>query len=147
MAGQQVENSMALEFLSLPENVGLARVAVAAFAAQVDMTLNELEEIKVAVSEAVSNAIIHGYEGQPRGTVRVTVERTGAGLVITVTDQGKGISDIALAMQPAYSTDPERMGLGFAFMQSFMDELEVTSEVNRGTRVRMLKTTKQAGEA
>lgn len=149
MAGQvQVENSMALEFLSLPENVGLARVAVAAFAAQVDMTLNELEEIKVAVSEAVSNAIIHGYEGQPRGTVRVTVERTGAGLVITVTDQGKGIADIALAMQPAYSTDPERMGLGFAFMQSFMDELEVTSEVNRGTRVRMLKTTKQgAGDA
>ncbi|MGI9861224.1 anti-sigma F factor [Moorella naiadis] len=148
MAGQvQVENSMALEFLSLPENVGLARVAVAAFAAQVDMTLNELEEIKVAVSEAVSNAIIHGYEGQPRGTVRVTVERTDAGLVITVTDQGKGIPDIALAMQPAYSTDPERMGLGFAFMQSFMDELEVTSEVNRGTRVRMLKTTKQAGEA
>ncbi|WP_338826597.1 anti-sigma F factor [Neomoorella thermoacetica] len=146
MAGQeQVENSMALEFLSLPENVGLARVAVATFAAQVDMTLNELEEIKVAVSEAVSNAIIHGYEGKPRGMVRVTAEHTAAGLVITVTDQGRGIQDVALAMQPAYSTDPERMGLGFAFMQSFMDEVEVTSEVNRGTTVRMLKVLKKAG--
>lgn len=143
--GEQVENSMALEFLSLPENVGLARVAVATFAAQVDMTLNELEEIKVAVSEAVSNAIIHGYEGEPRGTVRVMAERTAAGLVITVTDQGRGIQDVALAMQPAYSTDPERMGLGFAFMQSFMDEVEVTSEVNRGTTVRMLKVLKKAG--
>ncbi len=138
----KVANSMALEFLSLPENVGLARVAVAAFAAQVDMTLNELEEIKVAVSEAVSNAIIHGYGGAPRGTVRVAVERTQAGLVIIVEDKGCGIPDVALAMQPAYSTDPERMGLGFAFMQSFMDDLEVTSEVDRGTRVKMFKSFK-----
>ncbi|GEA15931.1 anti-sigma F factor [Moorella sp. E308F] len=146
MAGEaQVKNSMALEFLSLPENVGLARVAVATFAAQVDMTLNELEEIKVAVSEAVSNAIIHGYRGEPRGIVRVAVERTAAGLVITVEDKGCGIPDVATAMQPAYSTDPERMGLGFAFMQSFMDDLEVTSEVNRGTRVKMFKAFK--GEA
>ncbi|WP_258359188.1 anti-sigma F factor [Moorella sulfitireducens] len=146
MAGEvKVENSMALEFLSLPENVGLARVAVATFAAQVDMTLSELEEIKVAVSEAVSNAIIHGYRGEPRGIVRVTVERTSAGLVITVEDRGCGIPDVAMAMQPAYSTDPERMGLGFAFMQSFMDNLEVTSEVDRGTRVKMFKAFK--GEA
>jgi stage II sporulation protein AB (anti-sigma F factor) len=143
MAGEmQVKNSMALEFLSLPENVGLARVAVATFAAQVDMTLNELEEIKVAVSEAVSNAIIHGYRGEPSGIVRVAAERTTTGLVIIVEDKGCGIPDIALAMQPAYSTDPERMGLGFSFMQSFMDELEVTSEVNRGTRVRMFKAFK-----
>ncbi|WP_422393236.1 anti-sigma F factor [Neomoorella humiferrea] len=141
----QVKNSMALEFLSLPENVGLARVAVATFAAQVDMTLNELEEIKVAVSEAVSNAIIHGYRGEPSGIVRVAAERTTTGLVIIVEDKGCGIPDVALAMQPAYSSDPERMGLGFSFMQSFMDELEVTSEVNRGTRVRMFKAFK--GEA
>ncbi|WXJ87462.1 Anti-sigma F factor [Moorella humiferrea] len=146
MAGEmQVKNSMALEFLSLPENVGLARVAVATFAAQVDMTLNELEEIKVAVSEAVSNAIIHGYRGEPSGIVRVAAERTTTGLVIIVEDKGCGIPDVALAMQPAYSSDPERMGLGFSFMQSFMDELEVTSEVNRGTRVRMFKAFK--GEA
>ncbi|MBC7325131.1 MAG: anti-sigma F factor [Moorella sp. (in: Bacteria)] len=137
-----MENSMALEFLSLPQNIGLARVAVATFAAQVDMTLNELEEIKVAVSEAVSNAIIHGYGGEARGVVRVAAERTAAGLVITVEDQGCGIPDVAQALQPAFSTDPERMGLGFAFMQSFMDELEVTSEVNRGTRVRMFKAFK-----
>lgn len=143
MAGQvNVENSMALEFLSLAENVGLARVAVATFAAQVDITLNEMEEIKVAVSEAVTNAIIHGYGGEPRGTVRVAVERTDSGLVITVKDWGCGIADVALAMQPAYSTDPERMGLGFAFMQSFMDELEVTSELNQGTQVRMFKKLK-----
>lgn len=143
MTGEaKIENSMALEFLSLPQNIGLARVAVATFAAQVDMTLNELEEIKVAVSEAVSNAIIHGYGGEPRGIVRVAAERTAAGLVITVEDQGCGIPDVAQALQPAFSTDPERMGLGFAFMQSFMDELEVTSEVNRGTRVRMFKAFK-----
>ncbi|MDN5344896.1 MAG: hypothetical protein PWQ18_1008 [Clostridia bacterium] len=143
MAGEmQIQNSMALEFLSLPENVGLARVAVATFAAQVDMTLNELEEIKVAVSEAVSNAIIHGYRGEANGTVRVAAERTITGLTITVEDQGCGIADVALAMQPAYSTDPERMGLGFAFMQSFMDDLEVTSEVDRGTRVKMFKAFK-----
>lgn len=144
MAGQvKVENSMALEFLSLAENVGLARVAVASFAAQVDITLNEIEEIKVAVSEAVSNAIIHGYGSQPRGSIRITAERTPAGLTINITDWGQGIADIALAMQPAYSTDPERMGLGFAFMQSFMDELEVVSELEQGTQVRMFKKLKR----
>ena len=135
----KVKNSMLLEFLSLPENVGLARVAVAAFVAHEEVDLNDLEEIKVAVSEAVSNAIIHGYRGQPTGTVRVKAELTEEGLSIVVEDQGCGIPDVALAMQPAYSTDPERMGLGFAFMQSFMDRLEVISEVNKGTQVKMFK--------
>ncbi|MGI9951563.1 anti-sigma F factor [Moorellaceae bacterium AZ2] len=133
----EVANSMCLEFLSLPENVGLARVAVAAFVAQTDLTLNELEEIKVAVSEAVANAVIHGYGGGPQGWVRVKVNRTREDLEIIVEDDGKGIADVALAMQPAYSSDPERMGLGFAFMQSFMDEVEVVSEEGRGTRVIM----------
>ncbi|MDK2820050.1 MAG: hypothetical protein PWP31_15 [Clostridia bacterium] len=148
MGGQQsgIKNKMILEFLSVPENVGLARVAVAAFAAQVDMKLNELEEIKVAVSEAVSNSIIHGYGGDPNGMVRVEVERNEEGLVITVEDKGKGIEDIALAMQPDYSSSPERMGLGFAFMQSFMDHLDVTSEVNQGTRVRMFKNIEKVVE-
>lgn len=135
----QVVNSMRLEFLSLPENVGLARVAVAAMVAQTDITLNELEEIKVAVSEAVANAIIHGYGGEPRGWVRITVNRRQESLEIIVEDNGKGIADIALAMQPAYSSDPERMGLGFAFMQSFMDEVEVISEEGQGTKVIMRK--------
>ncbi|MGB9663154.1 MAG: anti-sigma F factor [Moorellaceae bacterium] len=130
---------MRLEFLSLPENVGLARVAVAAMVAQADITLSELEEIKVAVSEAVANAIIHGYGGEPRGWVRLTVNRSREGLEIMVEDEGRGIADIAMAMQPAYSTDPERMGLGFAFMQSFMDEVEVLSEEGRGTKVIMRK--------
>lgn len=140
-----INNRMNLEFTSLPENVGLARITVAAFAAQVDMTLNELEEIKVAVSEAVSNAIIHGYENKPDGMVKIYAERTGEGLLIIIEDQGKGIADVAMAMQPAFSTDPERMGLGFAFMQSFMDDIKVTSELNRGTRVKMVKNYK--GEA
>lgn len=135
----QVVNSMRLEFLSLPENVGLARVAVAAMVAQTDITLNELEEIKVAVSEAVANAIIHGYGGEPRGWVRVTVNRSQESLEIIVEDNGKGIADITLAMQPAYSSDPERMGLGFAFIQSFMDEVEVISEEGQGTKVIMRK--------
>ncbi len=147
MGGQvNIKNSMALEILSLAENVGLARVAVAAFAAQVDITLNQVEEIKVAVSEAVSNAIIHGYNNQPQGNVKILVERTDAGLKINITDWGRGIADIALAMQPAYSTDPERMGLGFAFMQSFMDKLEVASELNQGTQVKMFKKLKEGPE-
>ncbi|MDN5348307.1 MAG: hypothetical protein PWP65_1871 [Clostridia bacterium] len=141
MAGKEmaVKNSMSLEFLSLPENVGLARVAVAAFVAQVDLTLNDLEEIKVAVSEAVSNAIIHGYKDNPQGIVRVKATRFNGTLEIIVEDEGAGIADITQAMQPAYSTDPERMGLGFSFMQSFMDEVEVVSEPGQGTRVIMRK--------
>ncbi|KKM08892.1 ATPase [Clostridiales bacterium PH28_bin88] len=130
---------MKLEFPSLPENVGLARVAVASFAAQDDMTLNDLEEIKVATSEAVSNCLIHGYQHRPDGMVRVEVTRYDDSLAIVVEDDGSGIPDVEQATQPTYSTDPERMGLGFVFMKSFMDEVLVESEVNRGTRVTMVR--------
>lgn len=132
-------NKMRTEFSSLPSNVSYARVAAAAFASQLDFTINELEEIKVAVSEAVSNAIVHGYEGSPEGTVSVCVELGRETLVIAVEDWGKGIEDMEKAMQPAYSTDPERMGLGFSFMQSFSDNLEVDSRPGSGTRVVMTK--------
>ena len=132
-------NGMTLAIPSLPENVGLARVAVAAFAAQVDMTVNDLEEIKVAVSEAVSNAIIHGYGNNPDGLVTIRCQREDGQLEISVSDTGIGIADITQAMQPAFSTDPERMGLGFAFMQSFMDDLRVISEPGQGTQVIMRK--------
>ncbi len=130
-------NKAVLEFSSRVENVAFARVAVAAFISQVDFTINDLEEIKVAVSEAVSNAIIHGYENNPERVVRVEMSIAGEYMEIEIIDSGKGIEDIEKAMEPAYSTDPERMGLGFAFMRSFMDKLEVHSTPGRGTRVKM----------
>ncbi|MCL6612114.1 MAG: anti-sigma F factor [Peptococcaceae bacterium] len=132
-------NRMRVEFTSLPANVAFARVAAAAFASQLDFTLNDLEEIKVAVSEAVTNAIVHGYENSAGGTVVLAVEIRKNTLKIVVEDTGKGIEDMEKALQPAYSTDPERMGLGFAFMQSFSDSLKVESKPNAGTRVTMTK--------
>lgn len=132
-------NKCVLEFTSVPENVAFARVSVAAFASQLDCTLPELEEIKVAVSEAVGNAIIHGYRNKPENTVRVSVAIYKEGLEIRVEDSGIGITDIDMAMQPAYSTDPERMGLGFVFMQSFSDQLKVDSTPGKGTTVIMFK--------
>ncbi|AQS58544.1 anti-sigma F factor [Desulforamulus ferrireducens] len=134
-----VLNKCVLEFTSVPENVAFARVSVAAFASQLDCTLPELEEIKVAVSEAVGNAIVHGYGNKPNHTVRVSATIYKEGLEIRVEDTGIGIADIDLAMQPAYSTDPERMGLGFVFMQSFSDQLQVDSTPGKGTTVTMFK--------
>lgn len=131
-------NYMLLELLSLPANVGVARVAVASFAAQLDFTWAELEELKVAVSEAVTNAVAHAYRDQP-GPVRVRVELKGGSLALEVEDEGVGIPDVAQARQASFTTDPERMGLGFTFMESFMDEVEVWSEPGKGTRVRMVK--------
>ncbi len=130
-------NKAVLEFNSRPENVAFARVAVAAFAAQVDFTLSDLEEIKVAVSEAVTNAIIHGYDNNPCCMVRLEMKIVEEFMELEIIDNGKGIEDITRAMEPAYSTDPERMGLGFAFMQSFMENLKVSSSPGKGTRVKM----------
>ncbi|BAF59406.1 MAG: anti-sigma F factor [Pelotomaculum sp.] len=132
-------NQMKLEFLSIPANVAFARVTVAAFASQLDFTLSDLEEIKVAVSEAVGNSIIHGYENAPDKIVKVYAALTGDTLEVKVEDSGKGIEDVNLALQPAYSTDPERLGLGFVFMQSFMDSLQVESTPGRGTLIKMSK--------
>ena len=131
-------NSMTLEMDSRPENVGVARLSVGAFASGLDFTLSELDEIKVAVSEAVTNAIVHGYPGTP-GRVRIEAEIVDRELRLTISDWGEGIADVALARTPSYSTDPERMGLGFVFMESFMDELEVASAVKEGTVVKMTK--------
>ena len=132
------ESFMRLEIASLPDNVGVARVAIASFASQLDFTLSEVDEIKVAVSEAVTNAVIHGYRDCP-GLVRITAVARGDELEITVEDEGSGIPDVEAARQPSFSTDPDRMGLGFVFMESFMDELEVASRPGEGTRVRMVK--------
>ncbi len=130
-------NKAVLEFSSRPENVAFARVAVAAFVAQLDFTLSDLEEIKVAVSEAVTNAIIHGYDNNPDCMIKLEIKIVEEFMEIEIIDTGKGIKDITRALEPAYSTDPERMGLGFAFMQSFMENLNVSSSPGKGTRVKM----------
>ncbi|MDU4962132.1 MAG: anti-sigma F factor [Sporomusaceae bacterium] len=131
-------NRMSMTFDSRSENVGIARVAAAAFSAQIEFTLPEVEEIKVAISEAVSNAVIHGYSNG-EGQIELIMELYDTHLEYTVTDWGKGIADVEQARQPAWSTEPERMGLGFVFMESFMDEIEVTSAIGKGTTVRMVK--------
>lgn len=130
-------NRVHLRFLSQADNVGLARLTVAALAGQASFSLPDIEEIKVAVSEAVSNAIIHGYENRPDGWVEVSMDLEASGLTIVVEDWGVGIEDVDLAREPAYSEDPERMGLGFVFMESFMHGLEVESTWGKGTLVRM----------
>lgn len=133
-----MKNHIKLSMQSLSDNVGIARLAAATFSAQLELTLAEIDEIKVAISEAVSNAIIHGYEDED-GMVEFTMNLHEDRVEYIVSDAGKGIVDINKARQPSFSTDPERMGLGFAFMESFMDELEVRSEVGKGTTVRMVK--------
>lgn len=142
----ELENEVRMEFPSLPENVGLARVAAAAFAGQVDFTLAEVEEIKVAVSEAVTNCVVHAYQGKP-GLVRLTARRSGSSIEVVVEDWGRGIADVEQARQPAFSTEPGRMGLGFVFMESFMDGMEVASRPGEGTRVRMWKACRAREEA
>lgn len=138
-------NQISLTFSSIAENVGIARLLIASVGGQLDLSLNDIEELKVAVSEAVSNAIIHGYKNVPNNIVYLNLDISADGtLTIIVKDEGCGISDIEQAMQPAFSTDPERMGLGFVFMQSFMDELQVDSKLEAGTIVTMKKQFKQA---
>lgn len=137
-----VTNHMLLVFPSLSQNEGFARQAVAAFALQVgDWTMQELDEITTAISEAVTNAIIHGYE-HGVGEVRIRANILGTeGLEIMVEDDGVGIPDVVKAREPMYTTKPEqeRTGMGFSFMESFMDELSVTSAPGQGTIVRMVK--------
>jgi stage II sporulation protein AB (anti-sigma F factor) len=133
------KNHLELTFSSLAENVSITRMLIASIGAQLDLSLNDIEELKVAVSEAVSNAIIHGYHNDPDQVVGLEIDFDSEALRVVVRDQGCGIADVEQAMQPAYSTDPERMGLGFVFMQSFMDELQVDSTLNKGTTVTMIK--------
>jgi stage II sporulation protein AB (anti-sigma F factor) len=117
------------------------RACVGAFASQLGCTLEEIDEIKLVVSEAVSNSIIHAYEN--RGTELITIVVSlldGRTLEIIVEDYGKGIEDVARVLQPSYSSEPSRMGLGFSFMKSFMDELEVISRPGEGTSVQMRRS-------
>ncbi len=139
-----MNNSMKLEFLSMSENESFARAAIAAFVSQMDPTLGELEDIKTAVSEAVTNAIVHGYSHQ-MGFVRIACSYACGTVVISVSDSGCGIKDIALARTPLYTDKKteERSGLGFTVMETFMDSVDVESTPNVGTTVIMRKKIKE----
>ena len=131
-------NRLELRFLSRAENVSVARTLTAALVAERELTLSELDEIKVAVSEAVSNAIIHGYQGRPDRYVNLTLILSGERLTVIVRDDGVGIADVEQAMRPNWSGSG-RMGLGFAFMNSFMDRIEVDSAPGQGTTVKLYR--------
>lgn len=134
-------NEITFIFDSCSENEGLARTVIAAFIARMDPTLEELSDVKTAVSEAVTNAVIHGYDGNDgKITIHSIIEDNI--VHIEVCDEGVGIPDIAKAMEPLYTTKPEmeRSGMGFAFMEAFMDDLEVVSTEGKGTTVKMRKT-------
>jgi len=132
---------MTLSFVALSENESLARIAVTSFVAQLDPTIDELSEFKTIVSEAVSNAIIHGYDEDGKGIVTVHAVREGDVVSVAVKDQGKGIPDIKKAMEPLFTTkaDMERSGMGFTIMESFADYLQVESEPGGGTVVTFSK--------
>lgn len=152
-----MNNEMKIEFDAISVNESFARMAVASFASTMNPTLEELSDIKTAVSEAVTNAIIHGYENwygygkhgdvvpafvtMTPGKVYMHCEIKNQTLYITIQDKGKGIADVDKAMEPLFTTKPEynRSGMGFAFMEAFMDDLEVCSELGKGTLVKMQK--------
>lgn len=134
-------NEMKLEFSSISENESFARSVVSAFVIKLNPTLEELSDIKTAVSEAVTNAIIHGYEKR-QGMVRIAGRIEENTVYLEISDEGEGIDDITKAMEPLYTSKPEldRSGMGFAFMEAFMDDLQVESEPGSGTKVKMRKT-------
>ena len=131
-------NEMELVFDSISVNEGFARVAVAAFMTQLNPTLEEVADVKTAVSEAVTNAIIHGYEKKV-GKIRIHCHLKEQVIYIEVQDYGKGIENVKQAMEPMYTSKPEleRSGMGFSFMEAFMDEISVESEPGKGTLVKM----------
>lgn len=136
-----MKNEMHLQFNALSQNESFARVTVAAFIAQLDPTMDELTEIKTVVSEAVTNAIIHGYENNPEGIVYISVKIEDDLIDMTIKDNGQGITDIEEARQPLFTTKPEleRSGMGFTIMENFMDEIEINSVLGEGTEVRLRK--------
>ena len=137
----KIINEMRLDFWSRPENEALARMVISAFIMPVNPTLEQLGDVKTAVSEAVTNAIVHGYR-KTQGLVRLRASLDeAAGLSVEIADRGCGIEDVEQARRPFFTTmeDSERSGMGFTVMESFMDDVEVISQLNSGTIVRMRK--------
>ena len=133
-------NEITLVFDSRPVNEGLARITAASFCTQLNPTLEEVADLKTAVSEAVTNCIIHGYEGEIH-KIEMRLQLEGREIKVDIRDHGVGIPDVQKAMEPMYTTkaDSDRSGMGFTFMEAFMDEVSVESEVGKGTVVHMKK--------
>ncbi|GEN54847.1 anti-sigma F factor [Halobacillus faecis] len=136
-----MRNEMTLEFTSVSENESLARVSVAAFVSQINPTMEELTDIKTVVSEAVTNAIIHGYEEKSDEKVMLTCAIDDGEIELIIQDRGQGIENIEIAKEPLYTSKPEweRSGMGFTIMENFMDRVDITSEPGVGTTIRMTK--------
>lgn len=136
-----MDNEMTLSFIAISENEGLARMVMTSFIASLDPTIDELAEFKTIVSEAVTNAIIHGYEEDAQGIVTIRAKRDGRKISMTISDEGRGISDLEQAMEPLFTTKPERerSGMGFTIMESFSDHLSVWSEPQKGTAITFSK--------
>lgn len=134
------DNEMTISFKAISQNEAFARVSVAAFCVQLNPTVSEITDIKTAVSEAVTNAIIHGYE-DAEGEVSLNCKILDRQVFIEISDKGKGIENIEKAMEPLYTSKPEmeRSGMGFTVMETFMDEMDVSSEIGIGTTIRMSK--------
>ena len=135
------DNKIKIEFESKSQNEGFARVAIAAFVSQLDPTIEEITDVKTAVSEAVTNSIIHGYEDKKDGIVVIEAMLSGNDITIIISDNGKGIKDVSQAREPLFTSRPdlERSGMGFTVMETFMDSLQVESQEGRGTRVVLKK--------
>lgn len=139
-----MDNKMTLTFLSLSENESFARNAVASFMLPLNPTLSEINDVKTAVSEAVTNAVVHGYPDVV-GEIELKATIEDNFIHIEIIDNGVGIDDLSKALEPFYSTKPEneRSGMGFSIMQSFMDEIDVKSAINEGTIIKMSKKINQ----
>ena len=135
------DNKIKIEFESKSQNEGFARVAIAAFVSQLDPTIEEITDVKTAVSEAVTNSIIRGYENKKDGIVVIEAMLSGNDITIIISDNGKGIKDVSQAREPLFTSRPdlERSGMGFTVMETFMDSLQVESQEGRGTRVVLKK--------
>ena len=141
------DNEMKLEVLSKSCNEAFTRITVAAFAMQLDPSIEEISDIKTAVSEAVTNCIIHGYENN-EGVIKINCKIDRRKIIIEISDTGKGIENIDIAREPLFTTkaDLERSGMGFTIMENFMDELKVESIIGLGTKITMIKEIEEKNE-
>ena len=139
----KTENSLYIKFPALPENERISRMVAAAFLSSMNPTVEEMDDVKTAVSEEVTNSIIHAYEKNQRekSMVEMRCERKDDQITLIIEDYGKGIENVTLAMEPLFTTRPaeERSGMGFSFMEAFMDHVEVESQLGKGTKVTMRK--------